>query len=159
MTTPAELQRRVRDMLTGSGETIATAVVMRAALGEWEAQKALLPHILPKAKHSGATVTAPIAVDLRDGASAKETLRNIAQAIGEQRIGLEEGTALMEAVGKALDRITSADMAELLNRIEALELAPKTAVAASARQPMSRANGSTPTWGNIVPHPSVKGGS
>ena len=128
----------------------------RAALGDWEAMKALLPYVMPKMGRGATPISDAVEIDVSSVEAAKETLKRIAAAIGEQRIGLEEGNYMMDMVGRAMERMQTVDTRELLERIEKLEAeAAKPVVGGAGRGPVSRLNGSTPTWGNIVKHPSV----
>jgi len=131
----------------------------RAVLGgpaSQEAQNLLLPYVIPKADHKASTISDTVDIDISTTEKAKESLNRIAVAMGQQKIGLTEGTMLMDAVGKALDRISTADMAELAQRLEDLENTPAHGVLAggAARRPFSRANGSTPVWGNMDKMPT-----
>lgn len=144
-------QREITKHLNSMGPRMAQVALMRASLGDWDATKALLPYVIPKAHRASLPMSCAIDLDISTGTKAKETLQRIAVAIGKQEIGLEEGTLMMDVVGRALERITVVDMGELVERVEELETAPQNnSLQQSTRQPISRANGSTPKWGNIV---------
>jgi hypothetical protein len=152
-------QQEVQKALRQLGPHIVRSVMARAAMGDTESQKALLPYIMPKAAKGTVPLSARVEIDIKDLESAKGSLLRIAAAMGEGQIGLDEGERLMDAVGKAIDRMTMADVNELAARLAELEktkdeqvMAPRGAGAA----PQSRANGSTPVWGNIQHHPSLK---
>lgn len=141
------------------GPHIVRSVMARAAMGDEEAQKALLPYIMPKAAKGTVPVSSRVEIDIKDLDAAKASLVRIATAMGSGDIGLDEGERLMDAVGKAIDRMTMADVNSLAARLAELEKAKEDAVAAprgAAATPLSRANGSTPVWGNIAHHPSLK---
>jgi hypothetical protein len=104
-------------------------------------------------------ISESIVIDISTTEKAKETLRTIATAMGEQRIGLDEGTQLMDVVGRALERISVADTQDLMAKVEELETKQthgNFGGMGAARQAISRANGFTPTgWGNFAKHPSI----
>jgi hypothetical protein len=128
-------------------------------MGDLDAQRALLPYIMPKAAKGTVPLSSRVEIDIKDLESAKGSLLRIAAAVGEGEIGLDEGERLMDAVGKAIDRMTMADVNSLVARLEELEKEQTNKVSAprgAGVQPQSRANGSTPVWGNIAHHPSLK---
>lgn len=150
MSTHAEIQRKIQNI----GPAVVSRTLARAAMGDFEAAKAMLPYIVPRAARSTMPISTKVEIDISTTEAAKQTIARIAAAIGAQEIGMEEGVLLMDVVGRALERMSVVDIQDLTTKIEELEKA-QTAPAAISRQPMSRANGSTPRWGNIVHHPSV----
>lgn len=151
-------RRDISQHISKLGPSLVQRALIRASLGDWDATKALLPYVVPRANRYADPISDKVQIDISSPSAAKETLHRIAAAIGDQIVGLEEGTAMMDAVGKALDRISSADLDELAARLDALESAPANTATGGgvATVPQSRANGSTPQWGNIIQHPSVK---
>lgn len=144
-------QRETIAKINRMGKEIVANMLARASLGDYDAQKALLPYIVPKAVASAMPISEVVEIDISTSDAAKESLRRVAAAIGEQKIGLQEGTEIMDAIGRALERISVADIGEITRRIEELETKERTpSVHTQGRQPVSRANGSTPTWGNLV---------
>lgn len=135
---------------------IVQTICARAALGDYDAMKTLLPYLVPKAARAAAPISTRVEIDISSTAAAKKTLQNIAAAIGAQDIGMEEGVHLMDVVGRALERMSVVDIQELTERLEKLETEQDNPTSTlSSRQPVSRANGSTPMWGNIVHHPAL----
>lgn len=151
MNAHTEISRKIKAL----GPQVVSRTLARAALGEWEATKALLPYIVPKAARSVVPISSIVEIDITSTDNAKKTIARIAQAIGEQKLGLEEGVQLMDVVGRALERMSVVDIQELNEKIEALEK-EQPAAQLSSRQPVSHANGATPKWGNIVHHPSLQ---
>jgi hypothetical protein len=155
-------QREIQAKINSLGTEVVSRVLARAALGDYDASKALLPYLIPKQTRMALPISERVAIDLSTTEKTKETLRNIATAIGEQRIGLDEGTALMDVVGRALERMSVADTQELMAKVEELETKQANPMAGgmgAARQAVSRANGFTPSgWGNFVKHPSIVSG-
>ena len=146
---------QIRKAIEGLGPYVVNRVLAQAALGDWDAAKTLMPYIVPRAARALTPISARVEVDISSTDTAKATIARIAAAIGNQEIGMEEGVQLMDVVGRALERMSIVDIHALTERIEQLEKeGPGAAV--NVRQPVSRANGSTPTWGNIIHHPSLK---
>jgi len=151
MAAHADIARKIQTI----GPSVVSRALARAALGDWEASKALLPYIVPKAARSSMPISTRVEIDITSTDGAKKTISRIAAAIGNQEIGMEEGIQLMDVVGRALERMSVVDIQELTEKLEALEKETPTALM-SSRQPVSHANGSTPRWGNITHHPSLK---
>lgn len=147
----AEISRKINAI----GPGVVSRALARAALGDWDATKALLPYIVPKAQRAAVPLSTKVKIDISNTAEAKATISRIAGAIGDQTIGMEEGILLMDVVGRALERMSVVDIQDLTAKIEELEKEQPTAML-SSRQPISHANGSTPKWGNIVHHPSLE---
>jgi hypothetical protein len=149
-------QREIAQKLNALGPQIVSRFMAEAALGDRDAAKALLPYVMPKMNRAAIPVSTAVEIDISTTDAAKASLQRIALAIGTQQIGMEEGALLLDVVGRALERISVVDIQDLTAQIEKLEAEQhKTSVGISSRQPISRANGSTPTWGNIVQHPSI----
>lgn len=140
----------IANSLKEMGPRMVTVAMVRATLGDWDAIKAMLPYVLPKASRASIPLTAKVDINVATPEDARKTLERLAAAIGNQEIGLEEGVAMMDVVGRALERITVVDMGDLVDRVEELENNPTNNVQMQSRIPVSRANGSTPKWGNIV---------
>ena len=151
MAAHAEIARKIQVI----GPSVVSRALARAALGDWEASKALLPYIVPKAARSAQPISTKVAIDITTTEGAKQTIARIAASIGNQEIGMEEGILLMDVVGRALERMSVVDIQDLTEKLEALEKETPTALM-SSRQPISHANGATPQWGNIAHHPSLK---
>jgi hypothetical protein len=151
MSVPRETLRKLQTL----GPHVVSHALARAALGDWETSKALLPYILPKAARASMPISTAVEIDISTTAAAKASMARIATAIGKQEIGMEEGILLMDVVGRALERMSVIDVQDLTLQLEAIEK-EKTAPVASSRQPISHANGSTPRWGNIAHHHSLK---
>lgn len=146
----------IREHLNRLGPELVSRALARAAMGDFEAQKALLAFVMPRAKGHDIPISNKVRIDLSSQEGAKKSITEIAQAIGDQALGLEEGIMLMDAVGRALERISVVDITTLTDRMEELERAPaQGAHGASTRAALSRANGSTPRWGKIEHHPSL----
>lgn len=147
----AEISRKIQAI----GPAVVSHTLARAALGDFDAAKALLPYIVPKAHRAAAPISTKIEIDISTTENAKSTIQRIAAAIGAQELGMEEGILLMDVVGRALERMSVVDIQSLTEKLEQLEKQQPTAML-SSRQPISHANGSTPSWGNIIHHPSLK---
>ena len=151
--------KAIREHLNRLGPEIVSRTLARAALGDFDAQKALMAFILPRAKGQDIPISSKVKIDLSTPDGAKKSISQIAAAIGDQAIGLEEGVLLMDAVGRALERLSVVDITALTDRLEELERAPMHGTqAGSTRVALSRANGSTPKWGQIEHHPSLSKG-
>ena len=146
----ADISRKIQAL----GPGVVSRALARAAMGDWDASKALLPYIIPKASRAVAPISTRIEIDISTTETAKATISRIARAIGMQEIGMEEGILLMDVVGRALERMSVVDIQELTEKLEAIEKESPT-LQGNSRQPISHANGSTPTWGNIVHHRSL----
>jgi len=151
MSAHAEIAAKINKI----GPSVVSRALARAALGDWEASKALLPYIVPKAARAAQPISTKVEINITTTDDAKKTIARIAAAIGNQEIGMEEGILLMDVVGRALERMSVVDIQELTERLETIEKEAPTALM-NSRQPVSHANGSTPRWGNIVHHPSLQ---
>ena len=146
----------IREHLNRLGPEMVSRALARAAMGDLDAQKALMAFVMPRAKGHDIPISSKVSIDLSTQAGAKKSITEIASAIGSQALGLEEGIMLMDAVGRALERISVVEVTALTERLEELERAPaQGAHGASTRAALSRANGSTPKWGQIEHHPSL----
>lgn len=149
--------RLVAEKIAEIGPQIMTTMLARAAFNDFEAMKALLPYVAPKVGRAVIPVSSRVEIDVSSTEAARLSIQRIAAAIGEQQVGLEEGTRLMDVVGRALERMATLDAQDLLDRIEKLETEHLQGNRGPAgRNPVSRLNGSTPQWGNIEKHPSIE---
>ena len=145
----------VRQHIDELGPKIVQNFLMRAALGDTTAQAKLLPFMLPKADRDQRPVSVEMEIDLSTQSAARDSLARIATKIGTRELGLEEGVTLLDAVGRALERLSVLDVGELQTRMEELERTAGQQSTVNTRVALSRANGSTPKWGKIEHHPSL----
>ncbi len=142
------------------GPKIVQAMVLRAALGDAEAAATIMPYVVPKASRESIPLSSIVEIDVSTMDAAKASLARVAKAVGDGLIGVGEGQKAIEVIGRSVDRMSNIEMQSLAQRLDELEMemrarGQRATTGGAATVPLSRANGSTPTWGRIAKHPST----
>ena len=145
----AQHNRQIDKLLADNAPRLMDRAIRWALAGDVQTLRVLMPMIYKPPKHSLATISTP--VDIRVGTldEIRQSIERVAQAVGRQDLGLEEGDALTAMLSRIHDSMASAELDNVLKKLNEIEEGQKAGARIGATGPQSNLNGSTPRWGNF----------